>query len=178
MKMLNLKKAKDDSFCNQLISPRRLACSEIRERWLPARIEQVYQRDRYTLRWGYARSISGVARYFLASLLSLYRRPPRAPDTFTFSQQLLHQLWFGTGLQSNSSLSALWICSLPVVQGKPPSGICTSKSWANTATSSSHESEVIITAAHQVSQQSSVRPIQTGQPRTTTPALLVPSHFK
>jgi len=84
--------------------------------------------------------------------------------------------WFGTGgLQSNSSRvvdlqfarrpgeAALWHLYVEIM-GKYSNVILTD------------ESEVIITAAHQVSQQqSSVRPIQTDSPTNYHPALLVPS---
>ena len=72
------------------------ACSEIRERWLPARIEQVYQRDRYTialaLRTLNQRGWLDICWHPQAARLCIGSPPPRTPDTFTFSQQLLHQL--------------------------------------------------------------------------------------
>ena len=71
-------------------------CHELRQQLLPARFEQAYQRDRYTLYLA-LRTLSG--RYWLliswhpqAARLGLAESPPRQPDTFTFSQQLWHQL--------------------------------------------------------------------------------------
>ncbi len=156
-----------------------LACSEIRERWLPARIEQVYQRDRYTvalaLRTLNQRGWLDICWHPQAARLCIGSPPPRTPDTFTFSQQLLHQL-SGLALVASNPIApwervvdlqfarrpgepALWHLYVEIM-GKYSNVILTD------------ESKVIITAAHQVSQQqSSVRPIQTGQPYELPPSL-------
>jgi len=117
------------------------ACNEIRERWLPARIEQVYQRDRYTIVLGYARSISGVARYFLASpsCSSLYRRSTTPGTRYVYLQPTTAAPVSGLALVACDPIapgSALWICSLPVVQGSRPLAFVR-RNHANTATSSS-----------------------------------------
>lgn len=71
-------------------------CSDIRYRWLPSRLEKVYQRDRYTITLA-LRTLNGrgwldVSWHPQAARMCIGNPPPRLPDTFTFSQQLLHQL--------------------------------------------------------------------------------------
>ncbi|MCU0533314.1 MAG: NFACT family protein, partial [Hydrococcus sp. Prado102] len=72
------------------------ACAELRTQWLPARIEQVYQRDRYTialaLRTLDRRGWLTLCWHPQAARICLGDAPPRTPDTFTFSDQLRHQL--------------------------------------------------------------------------------------
>ena len=72
------------------------ACSEISALWIPARIEQVYQRDRYTITIGLRtlkqRGWLEISWHPQAAHICIGDPPPRTPDTFTFSQQLLHQL--------------------------------------------------------------------------------------
>jgi predicted ribosome quality control (RQC) complex YloA/Tae2 family protein len=101
--------------------------------------------------------------------------PPRIPDTFTFSQQLRHQLgnlalvaidpiapWervLDLQFSRRPGEPALWHLYLEVM-GKYSNAIL------------ANQDNQIITAAHQVSaQQSSVRPIQTGQPYEVPPRL-------
>ncbi len=155
------------------------ACSEIRDRWLPARSEQVYQRDRYTiallLRTLNQRGWLEICWHPQAAHICIGNPPPRIPDTFTFSQQLLHQL-NGLALVEIKAIApwervvdlqfarrpgepALWHLYVEIM-GKYSNVILTDDSLA------------IVTAAHQVSQQqSSVRPIQTGQPYEPPPSL-------
>ncbi len=93
--------------------------------------------------------------------------PPRTPDTFTFSQQLRHQLgnlalvaieplapWERVAdlqFARRPGEAALWHL-LVEIQGNYSNVVLT------------NQDNIIVTAAHQVSsQQSSVRPIQTGQ---------------
>ena len=101
--------------------------------------------------------------------------PPRIPDTFTFSQQLRHQL-SGLALVSIAPISpwervvdlqfakrpgepALWHLYAEII-GKYSNVILTA------------QDNLVVTCAHQVSaKQSSVRPIQTGQPYEMPPAL-------
>lgn len=147
------------------------ACSEIRQHWLPARVEQVYQRDRYTvllaLRTLNARGWLELSWHPQAAHICIGDPPPRIPDTFTFSQQLLHQLG-GLALIAISEIApwervvdlqfarrpgepALWHLYVEVIS-----------KYSNVILTNS--AQEIITAAHQVSQQqSSIRPIQTGQ---------------
>ncbi len=155
------------------------ACSEIRTLWLPARTEQVYQRNRFTiaiaLRTLNARGWLEICWHPQAAHFCIGSPPPRSPDTFTFSQQLIHQL-HGLALVALVDVapwervvdlqfarrpgeSALWHLYVEIM-GKYSNVILTD---AN---------KVIVTAAHQVSQQqSSVRPIQTGQTYELPPSL-------
>ena len=154
-------------------------CSELRTNWLPARTEQVYQRDRYTLavalRTLDRRGWLEICWHPQAAHICIGDPPPRTPDTFTFSQQLLHQL-NGLALVDITSVApwervaalqfarrpgepALWHLYVEIM-GKYSNVILTDRN------------NEIITAAHQVSQQqSSVRPIQTGQIYEPPPAL-------
>ncbi len=156
------------------------ACTELRATWLPSRLEQVYQRDRYTLQLGLRtveqRGWLTLCWHPQAARLCLGDSPPRTPDTFTFSQQLRHQL-SGLALVRMPAIAAwervvdlqfahrpeepaLWHVYVEVM-GKYSNVILT------------NQDNVIVTAAHQVSQQQSrVRPIQTGQPYQPPPALL------
>ena len=72
------------------------ACSELRAQWLPARLEQVYQRDRFTvslaLRTMKGRGWIDLSWHPVAARICVGDPPPRIPDTFTFSEQLRHQL--------------------------------------------------------------------------------------
>ena len=154
-------------------------CGELRADWLPARTEQVYQRDRYTIALG-LRTLKGrgwleISWHPQAAHLYFGDPPPRLPDTFTFSQQLLHQLG-GLALVACPIIApwervvdlqfarrpgepALWHLYVEIM-GKYSNVILT-------------DTQEIVTAAHQVSQQqSSVRPIQTGQPYEPPPALI------
>ncbi|MEM8502884.1 MAG: NFACT family protein, partial [Cyanobacteria bacterium P01_D01_bin.1] len=151
----------------------------LRTHWLPARCEQVYQRDKYTLFIG-LRTIEkkgwlAISWHPQAARIHIAPPPPKQPDTFTFSQQLKHQLG-GLALTQINVLSpweraldlqfarrpdepALWHLYVEVM-GKYSNVILTAAD------------NVIVTAAHQVSeQQSSVRPIQTGQPYVHPPAI-------
>lgn len=155
------------------------ACSEISADWIPARLEQVYQRDRTAITLGLRtlkqRGWLEICWHPQAAHVCIGDPPPRTPDTFTFSQQILHQL-NGLALVSCACVtpwervvdlqfarrpgeSAVWHLYVEVM-GK----------YSNVVlTNSANE---IITAAHQVSsQQSSIRPIQTGQPYELPPAL-------
>ncbi|MCU0526566.1 MAG: NFACT family protein [Elainella sp. Prado103] len=154
-------------------------CAELRSEWLPARFEQVYQRDRYTLsialRTLDQRGWLTLSWHPQAARIGMGDAPPRTPDTFTFSQQLRHQL-NGLALVAIEPIAdwervidlqfaqrpgevALWHLFLEVM-GNYSNVILT------------NGDRVIVTAAHQVSsQQSSVRPIQTGQPYEAPPAL-------
>jgi predicted ribosome quality control (RQC) complex YloA/Tae2 family protein len=155
-------------------------CAELRDGWLPARLEQVYQRDRHTLSLA-LRTLDGRSWLTLcwhpqAAHLCIGDPPPRTPDTFTFSQQLKHQLG-GLALTAIQLIhpwervvdfqfaqrpgdDPLWHLYVEIM-GKYSNVILT------------HADQTIVTAAHQVSrQQSSVRPIQTGQPYEVPPRLL------
>ncbi|MBD1852337.1 NFACT RNA binding domain-containing protein [Leptolyngbya sp. ST-U4] len=152
-------------------------CAELSKTWLPARLEQVYQRDRHTialaLRTLNQRGWLTLSWHPQAARMGMGEPPPRTPDTFTFSQQLRHQLG-NLALVAIEPLSpwervadlqfarrpgepALWHLFVEI-QGNYSNVILT------------NQDKIIVTAAHQVSsQQSSVRPIQTGQPYEAPP---------
>ena len=155
------------------------ASTDLRSRWLPARCEQVYQRDKYTLfialRTIEKKGWLAISWHPQAARIHMSPPPPKQPDTFTFSQQLKHQIG-GLALTRIEILSpweraldlqfarrpdepALWHLYVEVM-GKYSNVILTAAD------------NLIVTAAHQVSeQQSSVRPIQTGQPYVHPPAI-------
>jgi predicted ribosome quality control (RQC) complex YloA/Tae2 family protein len=155
------------------------ACSEINADWIPARIEQVYQRDRYTITLGLRtlkqRGWLEISWHPQAAHIYIGDPPPRIPDTFTFSQQLLHQL-NGFALVSCACVApwervvdlqfarrpgeaTLWHLYVEVM-GKYSNVILTDSA------------NQIITAAHQVSpKQSTIRQIQTGQSYELPPTL-------
>ncbi|MBE9034864.1 Rqc2 family fibronectin-binding protein [aff. Roholtiella sp. LEGE 12411] len=155
------------------------ACSELRANWLPSRIEQVYQRDRYTiamaLRTLQQRSWLEISWHPQAAHVCIGDPPPRIPDTFTFSQQLIHQLG-GLALVGIEAI-APWERVIDLQFARRPQESALYHLYAEIMGKYSNviltdASNLIITAAHQVSQQqSSVRPIQTGQPYETPPKL-------
>lgn len=155
------------------------ACGEIRADWLPARTEQVYQRDRFTitiaLRTLNQRGWLEISWHPQAAHICISEPPPRTPDTFTFSQQLRHQLG-GLALIGIEAISP-WERVIDLQFARRPGEDALYHVYAEIMgkysnvilTDANHE---IITAAHQVSQQqSSVRPIQTGQNYETPPKL-------
>ncbi len=155
------------------------ACGEIRADWLPARTEQVYQRDRFTitiaLRTLNQRGWLEISWHPQAAHICISEPPPRTPDTFTFSQQLRHQLG-GLALIGIEAISP-WERVIDLQFARRPGEDAMYHVYAEIMgkysnvilTDANHE---IITAAHQVSQQqSSVRPIQTGQNYETPPKL-------
>ncbi|MEH2257168.1 Rqc2 family fibronectin-binding protein [Nostoc sp.] len=155
------------------------ACSEIRANWLPSRLEQVYQRDRYTiamaLRTLEQRDWLQISWHPQAAHICIGDPPPRSPDTFTFSQQLIHQLG-GLALVAIEAI-APWERVIDLQFARRPGESALYHVYAEIMGKYSNviltdANNIIITAAHQVSQQqSSVRPIQTGQPYETPPKL-------
>ncbi len=158
------------------------SCSEIRANWLPSRTEQVYQRDRYTiavaLRTLKQRGWLEISWHPQAARICIGDPPPRIPDTFTFSQQLIHQLG-GLALVGIEAI-APWERVIDLQFARRPGEsplyhiyVEVMGKYSNVILTDA--SNLIITAAHQVSQQqSSVRPIQTGQPYETPPKLTGP----
>jgi predicted ribosome quality control (RQC) complex YloA/Tae2 family protein len=157
-------------------------CSEIRANWLPSRTEQVYQRDRYTiviaLRTLKQRGWLEISWHPQATHICIGDPPPRIPDTFTFSQQLIHQLG-GLALVAIEAI-APWERVIDLQFAQRPGESALYHLYAEIMGKYSNviltdANNIIITAAHQVSQQqSSVRPIQTGQPYETPPKLTGP----
>jgi predicted ribosome quality control (RQC) complex YloA/Tae2 family protein len=155
------------------------ACADLRTDWIPGRIEQVYQRDRYRIDLG-LRTLKGRGWLTLswhpqAARICLCNPPPRIPDTFTFSDQLRHQL-NGLALVAIEIVSP-WERVLDLQFSKRPNDpaiwhlyVEIMGKYSNVILADANN--LIVTAAHQVSnQQSSVRPIQTGQPYELPPAL-------
>jgi predicted ribosome quality control (RQC) complex YloA/Tae2 family protein len=155
-------------------------CHELATCCLPAKLEQVYQGDRHTLhlclRTFTAKQWLLVSWHPQAARLHLSNPPPSVPDTFTFSQQIWHQVagLALVGLQTVSPWErvvdlqfarrpgddVLWHLYVEVM-GKYSNAILVNGDGA------------IVTAAHQVSsKQSRVRPIQTGDLYELPPGLL------
>lgn len=158
------------------------ACSELRPEWVPARTEQVYQRDRYTiaiaLRTLKHRGWLTISWHPQAARIYIGDPPPRTPDTFTFSDQLRHQL---TGLALiGIEAIAPWERVLDLQFARRPGDPANWHLYVEIMGKYSNviltaADNLIVTAAHQVSaQQSSVRPIQTGQPYEKPPSLTDP----
>ncbi|MEO1209931.1 MAG: NFACT RNA binding domain-containing protein [Cyanobacteria bacterium J06638_20] len=154
-------------------------CAELRSQWLPARLEQVYQRDRHTialsLRTLEKRGWLTVSWHPQAARICIDDPPPRTPDTFTFSQQLRHQL-NGLALVAIDAI-APWERALDLQfsrrPGDPPQWhlyVEVMNKYSNVVLTTA--TRQIVTVAHQVNaQQSSVRPLLTGQPYEFPPAL-------
>ena len=158
------------------------SCSELRSQWLPARLEQVYQRDRFTislaLRTIKKRGWLDISWHPQAARICISDPPPRIPDTFTFSQQLKHQLG-GLALIAIAEVSP-WERVLDFQFAKRPGEAPLWHLYVEVMTKYSNvilttADNLVITCAHQVnSQQSSVRQIQTGQPYELPPSLTNP----
>lgn len=157
----------------------RAICGELRQGWLPSRLEQVYQCDRHTITLA-LRTLKGrdwltLCWHPQAARLHIGDPPPRHPDTFTFSDQLRHQL-NGLALIALGE-TAPWerVIRLDFAQrpGDRPQWYLYVEimgKYSNVILTTAENQ--IVTAAHQVSsQQSSVRPIQTGQTYDLPPAL-------
>ncbi|NJK74110.1 MAG: fibronectin/fibrinogen-binding protein [Microcoleus sp. SU_5_6] len=155
------------------------ACSELRVQWLPARLEQVYQRDRFTVALGLRtmkqRGWIDISWHPAAARLCVGDAPPRIPDTFTFSQQLRHQL-NGLALVDIAPVSP-WERVIDLQFAKRPGETALWHLYAEIMGKYSNviltaDDNLVVTCAHQVSaKQSSVRPIQTGQPYEMPPSL-------
>ncbi|MBD2089679.1 NFACT family protein [Microcoleus sp. FACHB-1515] len=155
------------------------ACAELRRDWLPARLEQVYQRDRFTLslalRTLQKREWLTICWHPQAARIGIEDAPPRSPDTFTFSQQLRHQL-SGLALVGIEFI-APWERALDLQFSRRPGDpalwhlyVEVMGKYSNVILTTADRQ--VVTVAHQVSaQQSSVRPIQTGQPYEFPPSL-------
>jgi len=154
-------------------------CADLRDRSLPARLEQVFQRDRFRLSLA-LRTLQGRGWLTLcwhpqAAHIAMSSPPPKAPDTFTFSDQLRHQL-NGLALVSIAEI-APWERAIDLQFAQRPGDpirwhliVEVMGKYSNVILV--NQENIIVTAAHQVSeQQSSVRPILTGQPYVNPPAL-------
>ncbi|NDJ17169.1 Rqc2 family fibronectin-binding protein [Myxacorys almedinensis] len=156
---------------------------ELQAEWLPSRLEQVYQRDRFTLclalRTIQKRGWLTISWHPQAARLHIGDPPPRDPDTFTFSQQVRHQV-------GNLALVAIapvapWERALDLQFARRPGDAVLWHLYVEVMGKYSNailvnKDHQIVTAAHQVSaHQSSVRPIQTGQIYTLPPSLTEPA---
>ncbi len=157
-------------------------CYELRSRYLPARCEQVVQRDLTTVCMA-LRTLSGRSWLTLswhpqAARLHIGAAPPKGPDTFTFSQQLKHQL-NGLALTQLNVLSP-WERALDLQFAPRPGEAAQHHLYIEIMGKYSnlfltHADQTIITAAHQVSEsQSSLRPIRTGDRYEHPPGLSGP----
>jgi predicted ribosome quality control (RQC) complex YloA/Tae2 family protein len=154
--------------------------TELRADWIPAKIEQVYQRDRYTialaLRTFKGRGWLTICWHPQAARINMGDAPPRVPDTFTFSDQLRHQL-NGLALIDIRAI-APWERVLDLQFAKRPGEEPTWHLYIEIMGKYSNviltdADDRIVTVAHQVtSSQSSIRTVETGQPYQLPPALM------
>ncbi|WP_353258676.1 Rqc2 family fibronectin-binding protein [Prochlorothrix hollandica] len=153
------------------------SCAALRQGWLPARVEQVYQCDRHTLALG-LRTLQGRGWLTLCwhpqgARLHLGDSPPRDPDTFTFSKQVLSQIK-GLAL-SQIALVAPWERVVDLQFAPRPDEPAHWHLYLEVMGKYSNALLVnaddrIVSVAHQVSSgQSRIRPIQTGQPYPLPP---------
>jgi len=160
----------------------RALAAELRDRWIPARLEQVYQLDRthlaLALRTIERRAWLHVCWHSQAAHVAIGDAPPKGQDTFTFSDQLRHQLK-GLALVEVVEI-APWERVLDFRFARRPGDAIVWHLYVEVMGKYSNailvdRDDAIVTAAHQVSaQQSSVRPIQTGKPYEIPPALTAP----
>lgn len=154
--------------------------AELCSDWIPAKVEQVYQRDRYTIALA-LRTLKGrgwltIAWHPQAARIGIGDAPPRVPDTFTFSDQLRHQL-NGLALIEIRAIAS-WERVLDLQFAKRPGEtpiwhlyVEIMGKYSNVILTDADDR--IVTVAHQVtSNQSSVRTVQTGQPYQLPPTLL------
>lgn len=154
-------------------------CVDLRQKWLPARIEQVYQRDLHTialaLRTLQQRTWLNISWHPQAARIGIGTPPPRTLDTFTFSDQLRHQLG-GYALIEIEAI-APWERVIDLQFAKRPGEapvfhlyVEIMGKYSNVILTDTNDQ--IITVAHQVtSNQSSIRTVQTGQPYERPPKL-------
>ncbi|MGB3138825.1 MAG: NFACT RNA binding domain-containing protein [Nodosilinea sp.] len=152
----------------------------LRDKWIPARCETVVQLDTTTLalslRTLNKRGWLTLSWHPQAARLHMGDAPPKGQDTFTFSQQLKHQL-NQLALVAIAPL-APWERALDLQFGPRPGDppqwhlyVEIMGKYSNVILANAQNQ--IVTAAHQVSdQQSRVRPIQTGDPYVLPPAMM------
>ncbi|MDY6941235.1 MAG: NFACT RNA binding domain-containing protein [Cyanobacteriota bacterium] len=158
------------------------ARSELCDRWLPARVEQIFQRDRthlyFALRTLNRRGWLTLSWHPQAARVGIGTAPPKAPDTFTFSDQLRHQLK-GLALVAIEAI-APWERVLDFQFARRPGDPILWHLYAEIMGNYSNAiltnaENAIVTAAHQVSaEKSRVRPILTGDTYEVPPALTDP----
>ncbi len=158
------------------------AVRELQSDWIPARVESVYQRDRYTLALSLRtldkRGWIAISWHPQAARIVLTDPPPRIPDTFTLSQQLRSVL--GGLAMIGMEMVSPWERLLRLTFGTRPGGEVLYYLYVEPIGKYSNltltdADNLIITTAHQVSnKQSSVRTIETGRPYEVPPSLTDP----
>ncbi len=154
-------------------------CHELGD-YLPARLEQVYQSDRHTIYLA-LRTLEKklwllISWHPQTARIHISLPPPPHSDTFTFSQQIWHQV---TGLALVAiNLVSPWERVIDLQFAKRPHDPIEAHLYVeimgkySNAILVNSENE-IVTAAHQVSnKQSRVRPIQTGDRYELPPTLV------
>ena len=152
---------------------------DIARDWLPARVEQVYQRDRYTiylsLRTIQKRGWLTVCWHPEAARVCIAAAPPKKPDTFTFSDQLRHQI---KGLALTAiEVIAPWERVLDFQFAKRPEDAVEYHLYVEIMGKYSNviltnaKTQIIAPAKQIDSKQSSVRSVLTGQPYESPPPL-------
>jgi predicted ribosome quality control (RQC) complex YloA/Tae2 family protein len=158
------------------------AVRELQLEWIPARVETVYQSDRYTLALG-LRTLNkkgwiAISWHPQAARIVLTDPPPRIPDTFTLSQQLRSVLGglAMTGMEMPTPwerLVRLTFASRPGAEALYYLYVEPIGKYSNLTLTDADN--LIITTAHQVNnKQSSVRTIETGRPYEVPPSLTDP----
>lgn len=153
-------------------------CNELRSSFLPSRLEQVYQRDRNTVSIA-LRTLTGrgwleISWHPQAARIHIGDPPPRIPDTFTFSQQLISQL---NGLALVAIVTAPWERVIDLQFARRPGEdalyhiyVEIMGKYSNVVLTTARNE--IISTAHQVNQQqSSVRTVLTGQGYEPPPSM-------
>ena len=153
---------------------------ELSKDWIPSRIEQVYQRDRFTislaLRTLKAKPWLTICWHPEAARINIGSPPPRIKDTFTFSDQLRHQLkgLALTGIEAIAPWERVLDLQFAQRPGEEPLWhlyVEIMGKYSNVILTDAQQQ--IITPARQISSaQSSVRAIQTGQRYEVPPALM------
>ncbi len=154
------------------------AVRELQPEWVPSRVEQVYQRDKFTLALGLrtlgSRGWMTISWHPQAARINLSDSPPRTPDTFTLSQQLRSVL--GGLAMTEMTMGTPWERMVYLKFARRPGEdplyhlyIEAIGKYSNLTLTDADD--LIITTAHQVSnKQSSVRTIETGRPYEFPPA--------
>jgi predicted ribosome quality control (RQC) complex YloA/Tae2 family protein len=158
------------------------AVRELQLDWVPARVETVYQRDRFTLSLGLRtldrRGWITISWHPQGARIVLSDPPPRIADTFTLSQQLRSVL--GGLAMTEMVMVASWERLVQLKFARRPGEaplyylyIEPIGKYSNLTLTDADN--LIITTAHQVNnKQSSVRTIETGRPYELPPSLTDP----
>jgi predicted ribosome quality control (RQC) complex YloA/Tae2 family protein len=158
------------------------AVRELQLDWVPARVETVYQRDRFTLSLGLRtldrRGWITISWHPQGARIVLSDPPPRIADTFTLSQQLRSVL--GGLAMTEMVMVAPWERLVQLKFARRPGEAPLYYLYVEPIGKYSNltltdADNLIITTAHQVNnKQSSVRTIETGRPYELPPSLTDP----